>query len=67
LLLRLSSFNRTAVNPSEEVYNGVLKQMPLGRWGEPNDAARLISWLVSDEAVWITGQVINSEGGFRGN
>lgn len=39
--------------------------MPAGRWGEPHDAARLVAWLVSDEARWITGQVINSEGGFR--
>jgi 3-oxoacyl-[acyl-carrier protein] reductase len=27
--------------------------------------ARLVRWLASDEAAWITGQVINSEGGFR--
>ena len=39
--------------------------MPLGRWGEPDDAARLIAWLCSDDARWITGQVIDSEGGFR--
>jgi 3-oxoacyl-[acyl-carrier protein] reductase len=39
--------------------------MPLGRWGAPDDAARLISWLCTDDAAWITGQVINSEGGFR--
>jgi 3-oxoacyl-[acyl-carrier protein] reductase len=39
--------------------------MPLGRWGEPDDAARLITWLCSDDAAWITGQVIDSEGGFR--
>jgi 3-oxoacyl-[acyl-carrier protein] reductase len=39
--------------------------MPLGRWGEPDDAARLIAWLCSDDANWITGQVIDSEGGFR--
>jgi 3-oxoacyl-[acyl-carrier protein] reductase len=36
---------------------------PHGRWGLPDDAARLIAWLVSDEAAWITGQVINSTGG----
>lgn len=35
-----------------------------GRIGEPDDAARLISWLLTDEAAWITGQVIDSEGGF---
>jgi 3-oxoacyl-[acyl-carrier protein] reductase len=39
--------------------------MPLGRWGRPDDAARLVTWLCSDDAGWITGQTINSEGGFR--
>jgi 3-oxoacyl-[acyl-carrier protein] reductase len=29
------------------------------------DRARLIAWLSTDDAKWITGQVINSEGGFR--
>jgi 3-oxoacyl-[acyl-carrier protein] reductase len=41
------------------------RAMPFGRWGEPDDAARLIAWLCSDDARWITGQTINSEGGFR--
>jgi len=41
------------------------RAMPAGRWGEPDDAARLVAWLVSDEARWVTGQIINSEGGFR--
>src|SRR6266404_903879 len=40
-------------------------QMPFGRWGEPDDAARLIAWLCSDDARWVTGQVLDSEGGFR--
>lgn len=40
-------------------------KMPFGRWGEPDDAARLIAWLCSDDARWITGQTIDSEGGFR--
>ena len=39
---------------------------PAGRWGEPDDVANLVAWLVSDEAAWITGQVINSTGGWRG-
>lgn len=39
--------------------------MPFGRWGEADDAARLVAWLCSDEARWITGQTIDSEGGFR--
>jgi 3-oxoacyl-[acyl-carrier protein] reductase len=40
-------------------------RMPAGRWGKPEDAARLVTWLCSDDARWITGQVIDSEGGFR--
>jgi 3-oxoacyl-[acyl-carrier protein] reductase len=36
---------------------------PQGRWGKPEDAARLIGWLVTDDAHWITGQTINSNGG----
>jgi 3-oxoacyl-[acyl-carrier protein] reductase len=40
-------------------------RMPFGRWGEPDDAARLVAWLASPDARWITGQVIDSEGGFR--
>jgi 3-oxoacyl-[acyl-carrier protein] reductase len=39
--------------------------MPSGRWGEPDDAARLVAWLCSDDGRWVTGQVIDSEGGFR--
>lgn len=43
----------------------LLHRFPAGRWGEPADAARLVAWLLSDDARWITGQVIDSEGGFR--
>jgi 3-oxoacyl-[acyl-carrier protein] reductase len=49
----------------EDVHERVLAQFPLGRWGRPDDAARLIAWLCTDDAEWVTGQVINSEGGFR--
>jgi len=37
---------------------------PGGRIGQPEDAARLIAWLCSEDAGWVTGQVIASEGGF---
>jgi 3-oxoacyl-[acyl-carrier protein] reductase len=43
----------------------VASQFPAHRWGQPDDVARLIAWLVSAEASWITGQVIDSEGGYR--
>jgi 3-oxoacyl-[acyl-carrier protein] reductase len=43
----------------------VARRFPAGRWGTPDDAARLVAWLCTDDAAWITGQVVNSEGGFR--
>ncbi|MDQ2815401.1 MAG: SDR family oxidoreductase [Actinomycetota bacterium] len=48
-----------------EVLETLRRRFPQQRWGAPDDPARLIAWLVTDEAAWITGQVINSEGGFR--
>lgn len=42
----------------------LLPMFSSGRIGQPEDVARLVAWLVSDEAAWVTGQVINSEGGF---
>jgi 3-oxoacyl-[acyl-carrier protein] reductase len=37
---------------------------PGGRASTPQDTARLVAWLVSDEAEWVTGQVIASDGGW---
>jgi 3-oxoacyl-[acyl-carrier protein] reductase len=48
-----------------EAHEAVRRHFPQQRWGVPDDPARLIAWLVTDDAAWITGQVINSEGGFR--
>ena len=46
-------------------YDTIAAMFPAGRWGMPDDPARLLAWLATDEAAWITGQVIDSEGGFR--
>ena len=61
-----------AVNPgptdtgwmTEELEREITPKFALGRIGEPEDAARLVAFLACDEAAWITGQVIHSEGGF---
>jgi 3-oxoacyl-[acyl-carrier protein] reductase len=45
-------------------YEAVRQSMPQGRWGQPDDVANLVVWLLGDEAQWICGQTINSEGGF---
>lgn len=47
------------------VHEAVRRRFPAQRWGTPDDPARLIAWLATDEASWMTGQVINTEGGFR--
>jgi 3-oxoacyl-[acyl-carrier protein] reductase len=39
-------------------------KFPMGRVGRPEDAAALVAFLCSEEAGWITGQVIHAEGGF---
>jgi 3-oxoacyl-[acyl-carrier protein] reductase len=48
-----------------ELKRELLARFPMGRIGRPEDAARLVAFLAGDEAEWITGQVIHSEGGFR--
>ncbi|NBE54529.1 SDR family oxidoreductase [Streptomyces boluensis] len=50
---------------SGAVYEQIAGRFPSGRWGMPDDPARLIAWLATDEAEWITGNVIDSEGGLR--
>ena len=47
----------------EEQMKERLKQIPLGRLGEVEDIANIVSMLVSDEASYLTGQVITLDGG----
>ncbi len=42
----------------------VAARNPGGRASTPEDAARVVGWLVSDEADWVTGQTIASDGGW---
>jgi 3-oxoacyl-[acyl-carrier protein] reductase len=41
----------------------VLRETPLGRWGTPQDIAKAARFLCSDEAAFITGQILNVNGG----
>jgi len=47
-----------------EVYRQIVRAIPLGRMGYPADIANLVVFLVSDEASFITGQCIVSDGGY---
>ncbi len=47
----------------QEVKDALLKQIPLGRFGAVEDVANAIAFLVSDDASYITGQVLIVDGG----
>jgi NAD(P)-dependent dehydrogenase (short-subunit alcohol dehydrogenase family) len=38
---------------------------PHCRWGTPDDIASIVRWLIDPDTAWMTGQIINAEGGFR--
>ncbi len=48
---------------AEDVQAQMMQAIPLGRWGEPGDVADVVMFLVSDLASYVTGQVINCDGG----
>lgn len=48
---------------SDSVKEGILNQIPLKRMGEAKEVAKLVKFLVSDDSKYITGQVINVDGG----
>jgi 3-oxoacyl-[acyl-carrier protein] reductase len=49
---------------TDEIREYLLPRFPMGRIGQPEDAARLIAILASESAGWVTGQIIRSTGGF---
>ena len=52
----------TAVLP-EKVVENLKAGIPMGRLGEPEDIAKAVAFLVSDEAAYITGQTLHVNGG----
>ncbi|WP_027408167.1 3-oxoacyl-[acyl-carrier-protein] reductase [Anoxybacteroides tepidamans] len=48
---------------AEDIRTEMLKQIPLARFGEPEDIAKVVAFLVSDAAGYITGQTIHVDGG----
>jgi 3-oxoacyl-[acyl-carrier protein] reductase len=51
--------------PSDELRERLTPSFPAGRWGRPEDIAAVVAWLASPDSAWVTGQVIDAEGGFR--
>lgn len=71
--IALKGITINAVNPGpndtgwmdEQLKNKLISQFPMKRIGNPKDTAKLIGFLASEDADWITGQIIHSEGGFK--
>ncbi|MCY1644859.1 SDR family oxidoreductase [Methylorubrum sp. SL192] len=55
----------TAGIAGSEMEAGLVAQTPLGRSGQPDDIAGVVAFLASDDARWVTGEVINASGGVR--
>lgn len=52
------------VGKSEQQIEGMKKMNAFGRLGETDDIANVVSFLVSEQAQWVTGQTIRVNGGF---
>ena len=48
---------------SDKIKETTLSQIPMGKFGTPEDVANLVAFLVSEQAAYITGQIINVDGG----
>jgi NAD(P)-dependent dehydrogenase (short-subunit alcohol dehydrogenase family) len=53
--------NLTKARP--ECQENLVKKVPLGRAGDPDDVARAAIWLCSDDAAFITGHALSVDGG----
>jgi len=62
LALGLIETDMTAALP-DEYKQKMLEQIPLGRYGTVEEVARVAAFLLSDDARYITGQVIQADGG----
>lgn len=48
---------------SQKIKDAYIEAIPLGRFGKPNDVAKAVMFLASDDASYITGEVIRVNGG----
>jgi 3-oxoacyl-[acyl-carrier protein] reductase len=48
---------------TDEIRKGYIEKIPLGRFGSPEDISGIVAFLITDEASYITGEVIRVNGG----
>jgi NAD(P)-dependent dehydrogenase (short-subunit alcohol dehydrogenase family) len=62
--LALGYFNTGMIGDvPEEIQSEIIKTIPMKKLGDPETVCKTIEWLISDESKYITGQVINLNGG----
>jgi NAD(P)-dependent dehydrogenase (short-subunit alcohol dehydrogenase family) len=59
----LTELAKTAVLGNREAERKILSRTPLGRMGEPDEIAKVVAFLASDDASYVTGQTIYPDGG----
>lgn len=52
----------TTDRPLDEI-EAWMRATPFGRYGQPDDPARLIAWLATPAGAWVVGQVLSTDGG----
>jgi NAD(P)-dependent dehydrogenase (short-subunit alcohol dehydrogenase family) len=65
--LALGYFNTGMITDvPEEIQKTIVQSIPMNRLGTTDTVCKTIEWLISEEAGYVTGQVINLNGGMQG-
>jgi 3-oxoacyl-[acyl-carrier protein] reductase len=63
--LTITDMTKPLMNNNVEIKQSVINMTALGRLGQPEDIADVAAFLASDNARWLTGQIIDAGGGFH--
>jgi 3-oxoacyl-[acyl-carrier protein] reductase len=62
-MMKVQGIDTDAGSTGNLLQDQVISMTPLGRLGQPDDIAKVAAFLASDDAYWVSGQVINLSGG----